>query len=79
MSVPFKQKLGLSLSAGGYRAAEFHLGTLKKLYEIGLLKKVDVLSTILGGSITGACYCLHTENFGKFYTEMYQALHKCYR
>jgi NTE family protein len=53
-----KTRLGLALSGGGYRAAAFHLGTLNKLHELGILKEVDVLSTISGGSITGTSFCL---------------------
>jgi predicted acylesterase/phospholipase RssA len=45
---------GLALSGGGFRAAAFHLGVLKRLRELGLLQKVDVVSTVSGGSITGA-------------------------
>lgn len=62
--------LGLSLSGGGYRAAAFHLGTLKKLDELGILPKVNVLSTISGGSITGAYYCIHNAPFDVFETEL---------
>ena len=62
--------LGLSLSGGGYRAAAFHLGTMKKLQELQLLEKVNVLSTISGGSITGAYYCLNNESFREFEANM---------
>lgn len=61
-----KQRIGLSLSGGGYRAAAFHLGTLKKLHELKLLAQIDVLSTVSGGSITGAYYCLHKDDFASF-------------
>lgn len=69
-----KKKLGLSLSGGGYRAAAFHLGTLRKLQEMGILQQVDVLSTISGGSITGAYYCLHNKDFDAFEKHMLEAL-----
>jgi NTE family protein len=69
-----EKRVGLSLSGGGYRAAAFHLGTLKKLEEMNVLEKVDVISTISGGSITGACYCLQTENFDEFYNNLYDGL-----
>lgn len=55
------RKIGLALSGGGYRAAAFHLGTLKKLNELGILKNVDVFSCVSGGAITGAYYCLNQE------------------
>jgi NTE family protein len=67
-------KVGLALSGGGYRAAAFHLGTLKKLNKMGILKKVDVISTISGGSITGAFYCSWEGDFDHFYNELYKKL-----
>lgn len=60
------KKIGLSLSGGGYRATIYHLGTLRKLKEMNLLDKVDVISTISGGSITGAYYGLKGDNFDEF-------------
>lgn len=48
--------LGLALSGGGFRASAFHLGVLKRLRELGILGKVDVLSTVSGGSITGVLW-----------------------
>jgi NTE family protein len=59
-------KIGLSLSGGGYRAAAFHLGTLRKLKELNTLDKIDVISTVSGGSIIGAYYALHKDNFDEF-------------
>jgi NTE family protein len=64
------KKIGVALSGGGYRAAGFHIGTLKKLDELGVLREVDVLSTISGGSITGAAYCLHQGDFKDFEVKM---------
>jgi NTE family protein len=64
------QRIGLSLSGGGYRAAAFHLGTLDKLEEMNILDKVDVLSTISGGSITGAAWCLYAGNYKSFQDQM---------
>ena len=60
------KKIGLSLSGGGYRATIYHLGTIRKLKEMNLLDKVDVISTISGGSITGAYYGLKGDNFDEF-------------
>ncbi len=45
---------GLALSGGGFRAAAFHLGVLRRLRELGLLAQVDMMSTVSGGSIAGA-------------------------
>jgi NTE family protein len=67
-------KFGISLSGGGYRATAFHIGTLSALNKLGILKKVDVLSTISGGSILGACFCLSNKPFEEFEQEMKQQL-----
>jgi NTE family protein len=68
------KKVGLSLSGGGYRAAAFHLGTLRKLDQLGVLDKVDVISTISGGSITGACWGVYDREFSAFDKEMQEKL-----
>ncbi|RWX58804.1 patatin-like phospholipase family protein, partial [Mesorhizobium sp. M2A.F.Ca.ET.039.01.1.1] len=43
--------LGLCLSGGGYRAMLFHAGALCRLNEAGLLQKLDMVSSVSGGSI----------------------------
>jgi predicted acylesterase/phospholipase RssA len=55
-------KLGLALSGGGHRAAFFHIGVLAKLAELGLLRRLEVVSTVSGGSIVGALFYLHLKN-----------------
>jgi NTE family protein len=52
------ERLGLALSGGGFRAAFFHLGVLARLAELGILPKVEVISTVSGGSVIGAAYYL---------------------
>lgn len=54
-------KIGLALSGGGYRAAAYHMGTLNALNKLGILSKVDVISSVSGGSIIAAYYALHSE------------------
>jgi NTE family protein len=49
-------KLGLALSGGGFRAALFHVGVLARMAEFDLLRHVEVISTVSGGSIVGAFY-----------------------
>jgi NTE family protein len=44
--------IGLCLSGGGYRAMLFHVGALKRLNELGFLKKLARISSVSGGSIT---------------------------
>ena len=48
--------IGLALSGGGSRAIAFHLGCLRALNDLGLLDKIEVISTISGGSVIGAYY-----------------------
>ena len=48
----------LCLSGGGYRAMVFHTGVLWKLYEAGLLGKVDRISSVSGGSIAAGVLAL---------------------
>jgi NTE family protein len=43
--------IALCLSGGGYRAALFHLGALRRLNELGILPKLDMLASVSGGSI----------------------------
>ena len=47
------KKLGLAISGGGFRAAAFHLGVMRKLEALGLLERLDLLSCVSGGSIAG--------------------------
>lgn len=44
-------RIGLSLSGGGVRAAAFHLGVLKRLADEDLLERVAEISTVSGGSL----------------------------
>ncbi|HTL64331.1 MAG TPA: patatin-like phospholipase family protein [Pseudolabrys sp.] len=51
-------KVGLALSGGGFRASFYHLGVLACLAERDVLRDLEVLSCVSGGSIVGACYWL---------------------
>ena len=52
---PVKENLvGLAFSGGGIRSATFGLGVLEGLRPLGLLKKIDYLSTVSGGCYIGA-------------------------
>jgi NTE family protein len=53
--------IGLALSGGGSRAMAFHLGCLRALKDLGLLDRIDVISTISGGSVIGAYYAYTPE------------------
>ena len=54
----FSGKVGLALSGGGFRASLFHIGVLARLAELDMLRHVEVLSCVSGGSIIGALYYL---------------------
>jgi len=47
-------RVALCLSGGGFRAALFHLGALRRLNECGLLASVETISAVSGGSILAA-------------------------
>lgn len=49
-----RQGTALCLSGGGFRATLFHLGGLRRLNELGLLGRIDVISSVSGGSIIAA-------------------------
>ena len=53
-----KEAIGLCLSGGGYRAMLFHTGVVWRLYEVGLLKTIERISSVSGGSITAAVLAL---------------------
>jgi NTE family protein len=53
------EDLGVCLSGGGYRAMLFHLGSLWRLNDVGLLGDVNRVSSVSGGSITAATLGLH--------------------
>ena len=49
-----EHRIGLALSEGGFRAAAFHLGMMRRLHQFHLLEGVDLLTCVSGGSIAGA-------------------------
>ena len=63
-----KSKIGLALSGGGYRAAAYHIGTFRALHKLCLLDKLDVISSVSGGSIIAASYGLHDGDYKDFET-----------
>jgi hypothetical protein len=54
LSSPSSGPVGLALSGGGIRSATFCLGVLQALARTDLLRMVDVVSTVSGGSYIGA-------------------------
>ena len=67
------KSIGLAFSGGGYRASGFHLGVLDMLGRLQLLDRVRGLSTVSGGTITGAYYTLQISR-GKRPEEIVPAL-----
>jgi hypothetical protein len=72
-------QMALTFSGGGFRAAAFALGTLSLLDRIAfedgtLLDQVSVLSTVSGGTLTGARFTLgkkRNEPFEKIFGSLY--------
>jgi len=52
----------LCLSGGGYRATLFHLGALRRLNELGILRGLDVITSVSGGSITNGVLATRWSN-----------------
>lgn len=71
------ETVGICMSGGGYRAAAFHFGTLAYLEKLGLNAQIKALSTVSGGTFTGAKYVLSQiehQHFSSFFKEYYNAL-----
>lgn len=49
--------VGLALSGGGSRSANFSAACLFELQRLGILQKADAISSVSGGSLTAAYYC----------------------
>ncbi len=66
---PFNS-IALCISGGGYRAAAFGLGALSMFNQLGLLDKIEAISTVSGGTITGVKYVdslIEERSFQEFY------------
>src|SRR5438094_148244 len=50
--------IGIAISGGGLRSANFSAACLFQLQKLGLLEHVDCISSVSGGSLTAAYYCL---------------------
>jgi len=55
-------RIGLALSGGGFRASLYHIGLLARLAELDVLRGIEVLSCVSGGSIVGALYYLQVRH-----------------
>jgi Patatin-like phospholipase len=52
--------LGISMSGGGIRSAAFNLGVLNALHDKAILRDVDVMSAVSGGSYAMSWYLLQS-------------------
>lgn len=52
----------------------FHLGCLRALHDCGVLEKINVLSSVSGGSVIAALYAYHDEPFEDFEKRVERAL-----
>ncbi|HYA15267.1 MAG TPA: patatin-like phospholipase family protein, partial [Syntrophales bacterium] len=69
--------IGLSMSGGGSRAVAFHLGGLDYLDHAGLRSNLKMLSSVSGGSFTGAKYTLSLAEkmpYSEFFKDYYHIL-----
>lgn len=57
--------VGVSISGGGSRAANFGWAVLEQLNEIGVLQQVSAISTTSGGGLPGAYYALRGPDWDK--------------
>jgi len=69
-------KIGLALSGGGSRAIAFHLGCLRALNDRGVLERVQVLSSVSGGSVLAALYAYSDDEFDRFDERVQEILRK---
>src|SRR5262249_15253948 len=49
-----REGIALCLSGGGFRAALFHLGAIRRLHELGVLASVRTIAAVSGGSVLAA-------------------------
>ena len=60
------RNVGIALSGGGFRAIAFHLGCLRALNDLNLLSRVQVISSVSGGSIISSMYAYSSDSFQEF-------------
>lgn len=61
LPVPKERRRGraLALSGGGYRATLFDLGALRRLNELGVLTRLNTITSVSGGSVAAAQLARH--------------------
>ena len=53
--------VGIGISGGGSRSANFAAACMFHLQRLGLLQRADYISAVSGGSLTAAYYCVSTD------------------
>ena len=71
-----RRELGLALSGGGSRAIAFHLGCLRALNDLGLLDRLQVISSVSGGSVISAMYAYSNDPFAEFDARVVELLRR---
>ena len=57
--LPSEHFIGIALSGGGSRAANFSAAALEQLEQFGLVSGASAISGVSGGAIAGGYYALH--------------------
>jgi predicted acylesterase/phospholipase RssA/proteasome lid subunit RPN8/RPN11 len=68
--------IGLALSGGGSRAIAFHLGCVRALNDLGLLNRLQVVSSVSGGSVLSAMYAYSSDSFSEFDARVVELLRR---
>ncbi len=55
--------VGLAISGGGSRSANFAAACMFQLQRLGILQKVNYISSVSGGSLPAAYYCVHDQRW----------------
>ena len=70
------RNIGIALSGGGSRAMAFHLGCLRALHDLDILSRVQVISSVSGGSVIAAMYAYSRDSFREFDARVVELLHR---
>ena len=71
-----RREVGLALSGGGSRAIAFHLGCLRALDDLRLLNRLQVISSVSGGSVISAMYAYSNNSFAEFDARVVELLRR---
>ncbi len=71
-----RREVGLALSGGGARAIAFHLGCLRALDDVGLLNRLQVISSVSGGSVIAAMFAYSNDSFAELDARVVELLRR---